>query len=250
MSFVGAAIVGAGALGAGASIYSANKSAGAINDASRNATNAQLSMFGQAKDALQPFISGGSDALSQLKALLSGGDGTTLGTLQKLLTPGPNQTATLSQLPGLQFAQDWGQKGITAQSTASRGLGGNAMAEGAKFATGTAQQGFGGLVQQLLQLFGGQTGALQNLVSTGAGAAGSLAGNSTQVGSNVGNNMLTGGMAQGGAAIAGGNALSGLAGSAGNLALLNSLTGGQLLGGGGMYGNSANGTVPIGTTGG
>src|SRR6202035_2344939 len=90
----------------------------------------QQQMFGVAQGALSPYISNGADVG---------------GTLKSLLTPGPNQTQTLSQLPSFQFAQDWGQKATQNLGTTT-GLGGNVLTAGAKYATGLAQQGFSSLV--------------------------------------------------------------------------------------------------------
>src|SRR6185312_15238073 len=75
-------------------------------------------------------------------------------TLQQLLTPGANMTATLSQIPGFQFAQDWGQQAARNQGT-SMGLGGNTLTAGANYATGLAQQGYGNIVNALPGLLGG-----------------------------------------------------------------------------------------------
>ena len=97
MAGIAAAIIGAGALSAGASIFGAKTAASAQTAASRNAISAEQQIYQQNQANLQPFISAGKSALP---------------TLQSLLTPGANQTATLSQIPGFQFAQDWGQKAV------------------------------------------------------------------------------------------------------------------------------------------
>jgi hypothetical protein len=204
---VATAILGAGALGAGASIWGANTAANAQTNAANAGIAAQKGMFtqglGVAQGALQPFISGGTNALS---------------TLQSLLTPGANQTAALSQIPGFQFAQDWGQKGVSAQAT-TRGLGGNALAAGGQYATGLAQQSFGGIVN-----------SLQGLLSTGAGAAQTLGssalGNATSTGAGIGQLTAGIGNAQAGGAIGTANAIGGLGGSAVNATLLSRLLNG------------------------
>jgi len=91
----------------------------------------------------QPYVAAGKSALP---------------TLSRLLTPGPDQNAVLSQTPGFQFAQDWGQKGILNAGTA-RGLGGNVMAESGKYASGLASQNYGNIVNQLLSMAGIGAGA-------------------------------------------------------------------------------------------
>ena len=213
MAGIAAAIIGAGALSAGAAIYGANTAANAQTNASKNAISAEQNIYNQNKAQLQPFISAGQSALP---------------TLQSLLTPGPNQTSTLSQIPGFQFAQDWGQKAVQNLGT-TRGLGGNVLTAGANYATGLAQQGWGNIVN-----------SLQGLVNTGAGAAGNLAGVGATTGGQIGGQMVGIGNAQAGAAIGTANAAGNFANSISTAALLQKLTGNQ-----GMYGNTVNaGTQP------
>lgn len=229
MSWIAAAILGAGAVGAGASAWGANKAASAQTDAANAGIAAQKGMFtqglGVAQGALQPFISGGTNALS---------------TLQSLLTPGANMTDTLSKIPGFQFAQDWGQKGVSAQAT-TRGLGGNALAAGGQYATGLAQSSFGGIVS-----------ALQGLLGTGETAAGTLGssalGGATTTGTGIGNLTAGIGTAQAGGAIGTANAIGGLGGSAVNATLLSKLLGGGA--GGGSLGTGGMGLPNGAATGG
>lgn len=216
MSGIAAAIIGAGALTAGAGIYGATTAAKAQENAAQTATGAQLSMFNTANANLQPFIQGGESALP---------------TLQSLLTPGPNQNATLSQLPGFQFANNWGQQGVSNQGTVT-GLGGNTLAAGAQFGTGLAEQSWGTLINQL-----------QGLVGTGASAAGSLAGTATATGGQIGSNIIGAGNAAGGAATATGSAIGNVGNSITTAALLNKLTGQN-----GMYASSNSAPALFGGT--
>lgn|SRR5574337_963841 len=208
MSFVATAIIGAGALGAGASIYASSQQVKAQN----NAIQAMEGITGQGISTIQQLLSPFINASTGVAP-----------TLMSLLTPGANQTATLSKLPGFQFAQDWGQKEVQNMAT-TRGLGGNVLTAGANYATGLAQQGWQSLV-----------GGLQNFYNTGAYAAGTgasgigqllgqLSGNVGQAAVGIGN-ANAGGIL--GAAGAGGNTLSSFA----NLAMLKNLLGGK----GGMY---------------
>lgn len=200
---LGAAILGAGALGAGASIF------GSLTQ-SRSASQARqamLDMFNMAKGELQPFISAGQTGVK---------------TLTDLLTPGPNMTATLNNIPGFQFLQDWGQRAVKNMGS-TRGLGGNVGTALAQFATGTAEsQGFFPLVQSLLGLSG-----------QGQAAASSLLGGATGVGSNVGSTLMAGGQALAGGATGVANAASGALGNYFNYSLLSRLLGNA--GGGGAW---------------
>lgn len=225
MAWVATAIVGAGALGAGASIYGANKGANAQTNASNQAISAQRGMFDVTQQNLQPFIQGGASAIPQQQDILK--------TLQQLTTPGASMTETLNQLPGFKFAQDWGQKAIQNLGT-TRGLGGNVLTAGADYATGKAQQGWGSLVSALQ----GTAGSVQGLINSGANAAGGLATNATATGGQIGGNLVGIGNAQAGAATATGSAIGGLGNSISTAAILRQLG----LGGGGMYG--ANTSIP------
>jgi hypothetical protein len=58
--------VGAAVVGAGASIYSANKSAGAIGDSANQATGTQLEMYYKSREDMAPWREAGENALNAL----------------------------------------------------------------------------------------------------------------------------------------------------------------------------------------
>jgi hypothetical protein len=161
MAFVAAAIAGAGIAGLAGSLITSS----AASKASSAAIAAQKDMFNTSVGLNQPFIDAGH---------------TSDVTLGNLLTPGPNQTKTLSQLPGYQFAQDWGQKAVQ-NIGSTQGFGGNTLTAGAGFATGLAQQQFGSLAN-----------LLQNNVNSGVTSAGSLTGAATTTGQGVANSATAG----------------------------------------------------------
>ncbi|HLH92067.1 MAG TPA: hypothetical protein VKX28_26845 [Xanthobacteraceae bacterium] len=207
MSFVAVAIAGSAAAGLGGAYLT--------SQAAKNASNAQVqqgeaalaqqnALFQQGVGMVQPYIDRGNTAGA---------------TLSSLLTPGPNQTATLSQIPGFTFAQDWGQKAVQNIGTVN-GLGGNTLTAGANFATGQAQQGFGTLAQLLL-----------GLTQTGGNAASSAFGNATQTGANMASTLTGIGNAQAAGTLGSANALAGGLTNAGN-AGLNGLLLSKLLPGG------------------
>ena len=202
-----AAILGSAAIGAGSSIFGALTGRSSANAALEQ----QLSMFNQVKKTISPFVNAGRGALP---------------ILTKLLTPGASMTDTLSQIPGFQFLQDWGQRGITNQAT-SRGLGGNVLKAGADYATGAAQsQGFFPLIQSLLGFAG-----------LGSNAASSLGGTAAQFSGQAGNSIMTGGQAMASGMQGAGNALSGGLNQYAQFSMLDKLTNGALSGG--MYGAPA-----------
>lgn len=222
MAWIAVAIGGAGLLGAGAAVYGADKTSDAATQAAQlqqqtqqQALAQQLGLFNTAKttaqQSLQPFIDSGSSVLP---------------TLTKLLTPGADMSSVLSQIPGFQFAQQYGQKAITNQAT-SRGISGNALTAGADYATGSANSAYGGIVQALLSQAGLGSGAAGNLAGTVASAAGATGGQVGQTLTNLGNagasGILGSANAQATGATGVANAVSGGANSFANLSLLQSL---------------------------
>ena len=212
MSFIGAAILGSAAIGAGASIFGATTQASAEQQAQQQLIQQQQQAQKTTQKLLAPYTQFGQSNIP---------------TLQSLLQPGPNQNATLSQLPGFQFAQNWGLKGVqNVQST--RGLGGNALAAGAKFGTGLAQQNWGDYVNKLLA--GTQIGA--SAANTGVQATTGLA---QSFAPNIAQTQIGQGNALAGGAMGVSNAL----GTGVNNALLAQFAG--------MYGGQGN--QPYGNTG-
>ena len=214
MSFIAAAIIGGvGAIGAaGIGAYASMSASKQQQAGLQQAEQLQQGYFNTAQQGLQPYIQGGQSVLP---------------ALQSLLTPGPNQNATLSQLPGFQFANYWGQQAARNQGT-TMGLGGNTLAAGAQYATGLAQQNFSQYINPLL-----------SYAQLGSGAAGSLAGTAQGFGQQATGAATGIGQAQAagtlGAANAIGGGLTGAANSYGNYALLNMLTRGNAAAGG-QYG--------------
>lgn len=153
------------AIGAVGSVTSGLIGSSAAGKASKASLAAQQGMFDKAQNALSPYYTAGNQY----------GD-----ILKQLLTPGKNMTDTLSQIPGFQFAQDWGQK-ATQNIGTTTGLGGNTLAAGANFATGLAQQGYGNIVN-----------SLTNLYNTGASSANALSGVASTFGQSMGNTTASG----------------------------------------------------------
>lgn len=226
---IAAAVLGAGALGAGASIWGANKAA----DAQTNSTNAAIANSKETRalnqNLLQPFINAGQGAIGGLQGWLDPTNASNpLAALLKLTMPGANMSETLSQTPGYQFAEDKGLRAVNNQ-LAARGLGGSpgAVAKGAgDYVTGLASGTWQSVVNSLMNLFSGGAGAMQNLVGTGVQAGGAVAGSNTAAGNNISSSLIGQGNAQAGAATATGNAIGGLGSSVSTAAILQKLLGG------------------------
>src|ERR1700731_3023622 len=192
---IGAAIGGglAAAGGIGSALIGSNaasKASQAQQALGQQALAQQLSMWNQTRGAIQPVLDLGQSAASGA-----------LSPLLKLLTPGANMTQTLSQIPGFQFAQDWGQKAVQNLGTTT-GLGGNTLTAGANFATGLAQQGYGNIVNSLNQLF--SSGG-----NIAASAAGALGGTAANFGGQIGGTLQGIGQSQAQGILGSANALSG-----------------------------------------
>lgn len=145
---VASAIAGSAVLGAGASIFGANKAAKAQQSAAeqnlemqRAALALQRQMYEQGRSDLAPYRGAGEAALNPLLGL-AGTQG----------DPAAVQ-AQLAQLPGYQFALGQGlraaQQGATARGL---GLSGAAMKGASQFATGLADQTYGNQFNRLLGL--------------------------------------------------------------------------------------------------
>lgn len=254
---VAAAVLGAGAISAGASIWGANKA----SDAQVSSTNAAIANQNQTRtmnqNLLQPFINAGSGAIGGLQDWLNPSGGASgnnpLSALLKLTMPGSNQTEALSQTPGYQFAEDKGLRAVNNQ-LAARGLGGSpgAVSKGAgDYVTGLASNTWQSVVNSLQNLFGSGAGALQNLVGTGVQAGGAVAGSNTAAGNNISNSLIGQGNAQAGAATATGSAIGGFGNSLSTAAILQKLLGNgaggnEAYGGvaGGIYGGSGAAPLP------
>lgn len=127
-AWVATAIIGAGALGAAATAYSANKASEAQTNAANTAANTSMRMYDTTRNDLAPFRQIGATAADKLT-----------GQLDFLTSPIKMDQATLEQTPGYQFTKYQGLKSVQ-NSAAARGLGvsGAALKGAASFATGLA----------------------------------------------------------------------------------------------------------------
>jgi len=207
LPFLAAAGIGAaGSIGSGIlGFLGAGKAAKAQEQSAQAAINAQLGMFNQTRQTLAPFVSGGTNAMTQLQALLGIGPGGAGG-----------MQSTLAATPGYQFAFQQGEDALT-NSLAARGVGGgNAAKAIAGYGQGLASQTYQQQIANLLGLTGiGESAAAQQ------GSFGTSTGNSLA-------SLLTGsGNAQAAGIIGQGNALAGGINSLGqaglNYALLSQL---------------------------
>ena len=208
-------ILGGGALagnllkGFGGQQASAIQAGGAQNAAlwqalaAGQAQNNYAQYFGQAKEALNPYVQAGQKSMDTLQSYLTGNNAKTAGiggggdTLMSTFQP---TMAQLESTPGYQWAKNQALGAMT-NSQAAKGLGtsGNLVQGIGSTATGLASQTFNDQLKnymaQNLQAYNMLMGPTQ----IGATAAGNLGNAAIQTGQLTGNAMLGAGtaMAQG-----------------------------------------------------
>ncbi len=208
MAWIATAVIGAGILGAGASIYEANKAASAQTNAANTATAAAQQAFNTTNTNLAPYRDIGNTAATQLTSRLS-----------DLTSPITMDQATLEKTPGYQFNLTQGQRGVT-NSAAARGLGtsGAALKGAATFATGLADSTY---QNQFNNANTNQTNAfnrLSTLVNTGENAAAGTGAAASTAAGQIGSAAGYAGNAQAAAANTTGSAISNAAGNIGGYA--------------------------------
>jgi hypothetical protein len=127
-AWVATAIIGASAVGAAATAYSANKAASAQTNAANQAAAIAQQQYQTTRSDLAPFREIGTTAGTDLT-----------NRLTELTSPITMDQATLEATPGYQFNKTQGLKAVQ-NSAAARGLGvsGAALKGAATFATGLA----------------------------------------------------------------------------------------------------------------
>lgn len=170
MAFVAAATLGAGLLGAGASIYGANKAAGVQSDAANKAAalqqqamDYQKQNYNTASGNLSPFIQSGQGANGLLSSFYGLGGDKALG--QGALDQFYNS-------PDYQFALKGGSQALDNSAAAKGGMiGGNQMRAQTEYGAGLATQNLQGYLQNLQKMSGQgiQAGGYLGQIGTGVG---------------------------------------------------------------------------------
>lgn len=215
MAWVATAVIGAGVLGAGASIYGANKAADTQQANAQRVADIQQQQYQQTRSDLSPYRDIGAQAATNLG-----------GRLSDLTSPIVMDQATLEATPGYQFNLTQGQKAVT-NSAAARGLGtsGAALKGAATFATGLADNTY---QNQFNNANTNQTNAynrLKGLVDTGASAAAQTGVLGEKAAYNSGTALTGGANAEAAADNATGKAISGLSSQIGGYAAYKGLYG-------------------------
>jgi len=232
MAWVATAIIGSAVVGAGASIYGANKAADTQSANAQRVAQMQQDQYQQTRSDLAPYRDVGKDASGRLTSRLS-----------ELTTPISVNPDDFQNSDYYKFLNKQGQKAVT-NSAAFRGLGssGAALKGATAFSKGLNSQEW---INNFNMQNTNQTNAysrLKALVDIGAGAA-TGTGNFGQASAQAAGTALTGGAnAQAAAANATGSSISNLASNIGGYAAYK-----------GLYGSSSpityggpNGPTPFG----
>lgn len=224
MAWVATAIVGSGLIGAGASIYGANKAADAQTQAAQLAANTQLGMYNQTRSDLSPYRDIGNVASTDLT-----------NRLQELTSPISINPNDLENSDYYKFAMTQGQRGVT-NSAAARGLGssGAALKGAAAYAKGLATDTYQTAFNMAQQNQANAYNRLMGLVQTGENAAAQTGTAGTAAATGAANAQIGAGNAQAAAANATGTSISNLANNIGGYAAFKGLYGTKPVGSGGV----------------
>ena len=170
MSGVTGAVVGAAVVGTAASVYSANKQAGAVKNATNASIANQSAEYQQTRADQSPWRTTGASALDKI-AKLYGLDSTDAnGNVIK--GSGKADFSSFSTSPDFQFNLGQGQDAINRSAAAHGGLlSGAAVKAGETYATGLANQNFGDYVSRLSGIAGAGQAATNATQAAGTNMA-------------------------------------------------------------------------------
>lgn len=221
-AWVAAAVIGSGIIGAGATIFGANKAADTQSKAAQQAAAIQQQQYQQTRSDLAPYRAMGEDASTRLKAKLT--------DLTEPISIDPDM---LENSDYYKFASTQGQKAVT-NAAAARGLGkaGAALKGAASFAKGLATDTYKTAFDMENINRSNTYNRLKALIDTGAGAATGTGALGEKAAYNTGTALVGGANAEASAYNKTGSAISNLASNLGGYAMYN-----------GLYGNSGGGNI-------
>lgn len=243
----GAAIAAGGSLLSGIMGRSASKSAASAQEAAAAQASAQEQQaYDQASSNLAPYMSAGTNALTNLQKLIGIGPGGAGASSPILAMLGLGPGGTTGQVdptkfygsPGYQYQLQQGLNAVT-NSNARTGIGGNALRELQQTGQGLANQTWNQYLGNASTAWQQLLSNLSSLAGSGQNAATNLGDIGVKVGGQIGANTIGAGNAQAAGTMGASNALSGgISGAIQNI--LPYIVGGQGGGGGG-----GGGTDPI-----
>lgn len=170
MSAVVTAIASAAVIGAGASIYSANKAAGAAKSAANSSIAEQNAEYNQTRADQAPWRTTGASALDQIAKLYGLDTVDANGNVVK--GSGKADFSSFTTSPDFKFNLTQGQDAIN-RSAAARGglLSGAAVKAGETYASGLASNEFGNYVGRLSGIAGAGQAATNATQAAGTNMA-------------------------------------------------------------------------------
>lgn len=194
MSFVAVAIGGAAVVGAGASIYSANKAADGQEKAASNANATQKSMFNQQRKDHEPYRNAGNWAVGAMKD----------SDFQRDFT-----ASDFRADPGYDFRMSEGQKALERSAAARGGLqSGGTLKALTKYSQGVASDEYQNAYNRFNQDRDRRFGRLSGIAGLGQASAANSAAAAQNYANQYGANVTGAANASGAAGIASANAIN------------------------------------------
>jgi hypothetical protein len=189
------AILGAAALGTGASLYGASQAAKAQKSAANRATDAQMAMFERQLELQEPFREAGLTAQNRLLTLLGLGADPNAADFGKYARDFGMKDFQTD--PGYGFRLNEGMKALE-RSAAARGglLSGSALKGSQRFGQDLASQEYMNAFNRYQTNRANQLNPLQSLMGAGQTSANVLTGAAGQTGQGMANSMMAAGAAR------------------------------------------------------
>ena len=188
------AILGAGILGAGASIYGSSKAADAQREAANQANATQLQMYNQQRADLAPYTGAGVEGLNALRTYLGVGGDTSAANYG-----GFNQRFGMDQFtadPGYAFRLSEGMKGLNANAAARGGLiSGAALKAATNYGQQAGSQEYTNAFNRFMQQKEAERSGYGDLTRIGQASAAGTAAAAGQYGTAAAQNLANAGQA-------------------------------------------------------
>lgn len=204
----GTAILGAGALSAGAGLYGSSQAAKAQKSAANRAADTQMAMFNRQVELQEPFRQGGLTAQNRLLELLGLGgspNAADYGRYAKDFSMADYQAD-----PGYGFRLDEGMKALERSAAARGGLLSGATLRGTQeLGQNLASQEYQNAFNRYQVNRANQLNPLQSLYGAGQTSANTLTAAAGQTGQGMANAQMAGGQARASGYLGMANALTG-----------------------------------------
>jgi hypothetical protein len=219
---VGWGVVAAGALGAGAAVYSSNQQSKAAN----NAANIQKDALATNQANLTPYVQQGNAAGTQLSTLMGTGGNPNAPGYGSLTHNFSAQDYLNNQDPGYQFQLQQGQQALqNSQAADSGALSGAALKGLIGYNQGMAATGYQNAYNRYVNNQNNQYSRLSGLMNLGENAAAGAGNTAATMTGNIGNTLTGGANAQAAGTVGAANAITGAVNNGSGYYMLNQMMG-------------------------